>query len=40
MSWLEVGAHVTFTGSPHPKPGKKYPQAYTVRAAGEQTELG
>lgn len=28
---LDVGMNVWFTGSPHKKPGKNYPQAYTVR---------
>ncbi len=33
MTALVVGTRVWFSGSPHPKPGKKYPQAYSVRTA-------
>lgn len=29
---LPLGTAVTFTGSPKPKPGKKYPQAYSIEA--------
>ena len=29
---LQPGTPVTFTGSPRPKPGKRYPQAHTIRA--------
>jgi hypothetical protein len=28
---LPVGTTITFTGSPSPKPGKRYPEAYTIR---------
>lgn len=31
LAALDVGTQVWFTGSPHPKQGKRYPQAYTVR---------
>jgi hypothetical protein len=27
---LPVGTHVTFVGRPSPRPGKKYPEAFTV----------
>lgn len=36
LAALEVGVNVWFTGSPHPKPGKKYPQAYTVLITGPE----
>ena len=39
LAAIDVGVHVWFTGSPHPKPGKKYPQAYTVRVTGPGKEL-
>lgn len=28
---LEIGVYVWFVGSPNPRPGKKYPQAYGIR---------
>ncbi len=30
---LDVRTPVTFSGSPHPKPGKRWPEAYSVRVA-------
>ena len=35
---LPPGTSVTFTGSPRPKPGKRYPQAHTIRAADWPTD--
>jgi len=32
---FEVGTRVSFTGSPHPTFGKRYPQAFTIRALNE-----
>jgi hypothetical protein len=31
LAALDEGTHVKFSGSPNPKPGKKYPQAFSVR---------
>lgn len=33
LAALDPGTAVWFTGSPKPKPGKRYPQAYSVRIA-------
>lgn len=30
---LAPGSRVVFTGSPHPAPGKQYPQAFSIRLA-------
>ncbi|TWP53893.1 NYN domain-containing protein [Lentzea tibetensis] len=31
QTWLPMGTPVSFTGSPAPAPGRKYPRAYSVR---------
>jgi hypothetical protein len=36
---LTPGTSVTFTGSPQPKPGKRYPLAYAIRTAPTAEEM-
>lgn len=36
---LPVGTTVTYAGAPRPKPGKRYPEAYTIQHADPGEEL-